>query len=561
MMHELTLREKVITMAAVMSALFLVALDQTIISTALGKIVEEFQSYSSLTWIVTAYLLASTVTVPIAGKLSDLFGRRIVLLVGISVFLVGSLLSGSAGSVIMLTAWRALQGVGAGIITANAFSIIADLFTLAERPRWQGIIGATFGLSSIVGPLLGGLLSDPHTIFGLTTSWRWNFWINVPIGLLSFFVIWKFAPSRKSHKEISIDYKGGIALAITIISFILSFDNTEKIFATFIEQGVSLVYIQSVLWLICLTSLIFFIGIEMRAKEPIIYLSAFKNKTFTLMLTIAMLFGGGFMGGIIYLTQFNQQVFGANATDSGLMLLPMIFGLAVTSIITGRIVSNLGRYKWPMIWGFTMTGFGMLLLSFLNADSAYIYEAFIMAVMGIGMGASMPIINLAIQNEFPQHEQGVASSMSQLFRGLGSTIGTAVLGSILAAGLTLSLGNIRQDPYVEMLAKSPSSAELFKNFDSNTALQLNNPAMKEKASSGFNSSLTNLPEAAQAPAQTAFTTAQQSFSSRVVEAFVKSLHSVFTYSALVMFLATILAFFVKEKQLKGIKAEASERMI
>jgi MFS family permease len=239
----------------------------------------------------------------------------------------------------------------------------------------------------------------------------------------------------------------------------------------------------------------------------------------------------------------------------------MIFGLAVTSIITGRIVSNLGRYKWPMIWGFTMTGFGMLLLSFLNADSAYFYEVFIMAVMGIGMGASMPIINLAIQNEFPQHEQGVASSMSQLFRGLGSTIGTAVLGSILAAELTLSLGNIRQDPYVEMLAKSLSSSELFKNFDSNTALQLNNPAIKEKASSGFNSSITKLPEVAQASAQTSFTTAQQTFSARVVEAFVKSLHSVFVYSALVMFLATVLAFFVKEKQLKGIKAEASEGMI
>lgn len=440
MLHHITLREKVIIMLAVMSALFLVALDQTIISTSLGKIVAEFHNYSALTWIVTSYLLASTVTVPLAGKLSDLFGRRIVLLTGITVFIAGSLLSGSSQDVMQLVIFRGLQGIGAGIITANAFTIIADLFTLTERPKWQGIIASTFGLSSVVGPLLGGFLSDPRTVFGLTTSWRWTFWINVPIGLVSFLIIYLYAPKPTESKKIYLDYAGALTLTTALVSFILAFDNTEQVFARFIEQGISLTYIRTILGAVAAISTSLFIAIEMGAREPIMYLSAFKNKTFRKLLIIAVLFGGGFMGAIIYLTQFNQQVYGANATTSGLMLLPMILGLAVSSIVTGRLVSNVGHYKWPMVWGLAMSTLSMFLLSFLTAATPFWFEAIIIFAMGAGMGASMPIINLAIQNEFPQHEQGVAASMSQLFRGVGSTIGTALLGTLLANKLDDLLG-------------------------------------------------------------------------------------------------------------------------
>src|SRR6187402_1273815 len=208
MHHHLTLRSKLIIMISVMASLFLVALDQTIISTALGKIVEEFNAYDSLSWIVTAYLLTTTITVPIAGKLSDIFGRRNVLLVGVGVFVLGSLMGGMSPNVVDLVLWRAFQGIGAGIITANAFTIVGDLFAARERSKWQGLIGAVFGLSSVVGPLLGGWLTEGQAIIGLTTDWRWTFFINVPIGIVAFIMIAIFCPPLRHAAKAVIDYLG-----------------------------------------------------------------------------------------------------------------------------------------------------------------------------------------------------------------------------------------------------------------------------------------------------------------------------------------------------------------
>jgi MFS family permease len=391
-----------------------------------------------------------------------------------------------------LVIFRGLQGIGAGIITANAFTIISDLFILSERPKWQGIIASTFGLSSVIGPLLGGFLSDPHTFLGLTTSWRWTFWINVPIGIFSFFIIYLYTPKPTISKKAYLDYFGAFTLTLALVTFILSFDNTEQVFKSFIEDGISLSYIRFILGSVSFISAIFFIGAELRAKEPIMYLSAFSSSAFRKLLAIAAFFGGGFMGAIIYLTQFNQQVYGADATTSGLMLLPMIAGLAVVSIITGRLVSRVGYYKWPMVWGFSIATLSMFLLSYLNADTPYWFEAIIIAMMGMGMGASMPIINIAIQNEFPQSEQGVAASMSQLFRGIGSTIGTALLGTLLANKLVDILGS-------GSISIHPGSA-----MDSNT-----------------------------------------------VQAFVSSLSAVFVVAGVLMLLATIVGFSLKNVQLKG----------
>lgn len=214
-----------------MSALFLVALDQTIIATALGKIVEEFNSFSSLTWVVTAYLLTTTVTVPIAGKMSDIFGRRRVLLSGVIIFALGSLWSGASGSIEQLILARAFQGIGGGIIMANAFTVAGDLFSPRERGKWQGLIGAVFGLSSVIGPLLGGFLTDPHSFLGLTTNWRWTFWINVPIGIISFFIIAKYLPLIKHDHKPKIDVLGANLLTVALSTLILAVDNTERIFA------------------------------------------------------------------------------------------------------------------------------------------------------------------------------------------------------------------------------------------------------------------------------------------------------------------------------------------
>jgi EmrB/QacA subfamily drug resistance transporter len=357
MMHHISQRQKAIVMSAVMSAMFLVALDQTIIATALGKIVEEFQSFSSLTWVVTAYMLTTTVTVPIAGKMSDIFGRRKILLSGVVIFVLGSFLSGGALDINQLIFARAFQGIGGGIIMANAFTIAGDLFSPRERGKWQGLIGAVFGLSSVIGPLLGGFLTDPHTFLGLTTNWRWTFWINVPIGIVSFAIIAKYLPVIRHDHRPKIDYLGASFITVALASLILAVDNTDKVFASLIDDGISLTAIKSVLYSLTALATAGFIWAERRADEPIIPLRFFRNRNFSLFMLIALLFGAAFLGAILYLTQFNQQVFGANATESGLMLLPMVFGLATTATLTGRMISRTGSYKVFLLSGlFTLIG-------------------------------------------------------------------------------------------------------------------------------------------------------------------------------------------------------------
>ncbi|MFZ2494894.1 MAG: MFS transporter, partial [Candidatus Saccharimonadales bacterium] len=352
-LHHITHREKVIVMAAVMSSLFLVALDQTIIATALGRIVEEFNSFSSLTWVVTAYMLTTTVTVPLAGKMSDIFGRRKVLLSGVAVFILGSLFSGSSATIEQLIFARAFQGIGGGIIMANAFTVIGDLFSPRERGKWQGLIGAVFGLSSVVGPLLGGYLTDPHAVLGLTTNWRWTFWINVPIGIISFIIVMRHMPHIKHDHKPKIDYMGAAFLAVALSSLIFAVDNTEKVFAGIIENGISVTVLKTIFYIVALVAAALFIWAERRAEEPIIPLGFFRNRTFSTMMIVSLLFGAAFLGAILYLTQFNQQVFGADATQSGLMLLPMIVGLAGTATSMGQFVSRTGKYKVPLIGGFT----------------------------------------------------------------------------------------------------------------------------------------------------------------------------------------------------------------
>ena len=261
-LHHITKREKLIVMLAVMSGLLLVALDQTIVATALNSIVTEFKSYSSLGFVVTAYLLTSTVTVPLAGKLSDMFGRRLILIIGVTVFTIGSLLSGLAPSMEWLIVWRLLQGVGGGMITANAFTIVGDLFTPRERGKWQGLIGAVFGMSSVIGPLLGGWLTDGQQILGMTTDWRWTFFINVPVGIVATILIARFCPPLKHDSEHHPDYVGAIFITIALASLVLAVDNTETVFRGLIDQGVSLGFIKGTLTVISIVSAALFVNAE-----------------------------------------------------------------------------------------------------------------------------------------------------------------------------------------------------------------------------------------------------------------------------------------------------------
>lgn len=551
MLHHITTRQKAIVMSAVMSALFLVALDQTIIATALGRIVEEFNSFSSLTWVVTAYMLTTTVTVPIAGKMSDIFGRRRVLLIGVVVFVLGSFLSGAAMSIEQLIFARAFQGIGGGIIMANAFTIAGDLFSPRERGKWQGLIGAVFGISSVVGPLLGGFLTDPHDIAGLTTNWRWTFWINVPIGIISFAIIAKYLPVIKHDHKPKIDYAGAALIAVALSSLILAVDNTEKIFANMINAGVSLSIIQTGLYSLFIVATLGFIYVEHRASEPILPLRFFKKRNFSILMAVSVLFGAAFLGAILYLTQFNQQVFGANATASGLMLLPMVFGLAAAAATTGQLVSKTGKYKVALMLGFSTATVAIFMLTTLNPTSSYTQEAIIMFFAGVGLGVAMPIINVAVQNEFTQRDLGAATASAQLFRGLGSTVGTAVLGTMLITGITNQLGAIGDDPYIQTLKQQPAASQFVSTVTTDTALNLNTADFKETVADGVEKATRTLPLAEQSEIKQAFANLQTSFSDRIVTAFSDSLRNVFYTASALMLAATILASFVLEKPLRG----------
>lgn len=551
MLHHITTKQKAIVMAAVMSALFLVALDQTIIATALGRIVEEFNSFSSLTWVVTAYMLTTTVTVPIAGKMSDIFGRRRVLLIGVVVFVLGSFLSGGAMNIEQLIFARAFQGIGGGIIMANAFTIAGDLFSPRERGKWQGLIGAVFGISSVVGPLLGGFLTDPHNIAGLTTNWRWTFWINVPIGIMSFAIIAKYLPVIKHDHKPKIDYAGAALIAVALSSLILAVDNTEKIFASMIESGTSLTVIKTALYSLFVIATLGFIYVEHRASEPILPLRFFKKRNFSLLMAVSVLFGAAFLGTILYLTQFNQQVFGANATQSGLMLLPMVFGLAVAAATTGQLVSKTGKYKLALMLGFSMATVAVFMLTTLTPASSYTQEAIIMFFAGVGLGVAMPIINVAVQNEFTQRDLGAATASAQLFRGLGSTVGTAVLGTMLITGITTQLGAIANDPYVQTLKQQPAASQFVNNVTTDTALNLNTPDFKQTITNGVEKATSTLPPMQQAEIQKTFATLQSAFSEKIIAAFSDSLRNVFYTSSALMLVATLLAAFVLEKPLRG----------
>ena len=555
MHHHLSLRGKLIIMFSVMASLFLVALDQTIISTALGKIVEEFNAYDSLSWIVTAYLLTTTATVPIAGKLSDLFGRRKLLLIGVAIFAAGSLFSGYADSIGMLIGARAIQGIGGGIITANAFTIIGDLFSPRERGKWQGLFGAVFAISSLIGPLLGGYLTDGNNLLGFTTNWRWAFLINIPVGMVAFILIAIYSPRLKNPARPKIDYRGAALLTVALSTLVLAVDNTASVFSGVMETlNLSLVGLRVIMALVVALAIGAFILVERRAPQPILPLHFFKNSNYTKIIAIATLFGSAFLGLVIYLTQFNQQVFAATPTQSGLMLLPMIAGIMITSVGGGQIISRTGRYKLFMQVGIVVATIMIFTLTTLSPDSTYAYEAVLIFILGTGLGIVMPVMNLAVQNEFEQSDLGAATSSNQLFRSLGSTIGIAIFGAILTAGITTSLNqSLNDDQYIKALSSNAQVQKVGNLEDPNTQLTLNMPDVKTKITNSFEASISDLQPDQKNKLSKDFYTAQNAYSAKIKQAFSTSLRNIFYISTILMFAASILVFTLKERELKTVQ--------
>ncbi len=403
---------------ALILVVLLASLDQTIVATALPTIVGDLGGLSHLSWVVTAYLLASTITGPLYGKFGDLYGRKGTLQVAIVIFLIGSALCGIAQNMPELISFRALQGLGAGGLLTTTIAVVGDIIPPRDRGKYQGIFGAVFGVSTIIGPLLGGFFVD-------NLSWRWIFYVNLPIGAVCLLVIAAVFHTRMERVEHAIDYLGAALLAGTLTCIVLF---TSLGGTTFKWRSPEI----AVLIALSVVFLALFIFAEKRASEPILPLELFQNRIFSVCAGIGFIIGLALFGSVTYLPLFLQIVKGRSPTSSGLQLTPMMAGLLVTSIVSGRLISRFGRYKPFPVVGTAVATVGMVLLSRLDLHSNTTYTSLAMVVLGLGLGMVMQVLVLAVQNAVDYRNMGVATAGSLLFRQVGGSIGIAVFGAIFS---------------------------------------------------------------------------------------------------------------------------------
>ena len=433
-------RRKALVLAGVLSAMFLAALDQTIVSVSLPRIVGDLGGLDLFVWPFTAYMLSSTALVPAVGKLSDIYGRKPFMLAGILIFVIGSWLSGAAGDMTQLIAFRAVQGAGAGLIMTTAFTSIGDLFAPKDRGRWLGLFSATFGLASIIGPLAGGALTD-HL------SWRWVFYINIPVAVVAFGLVAFGMPWYRQPRKASIDWAGA-ALLIGIITPLLlglSWAGNQygwselPVLASFGTAGVLFVI---------------FLFQTQRAEEPVLPLHLFKNRVYAVSIGATVVLGAGMFGAIQFLPLFLQGAQGASATNSGLVIMPMMGGMVFGSVITGQLLSRGRDMRGLTILGGVALICAFYLLSTLEPSSSRWSTRGYMVLMGLGMGFWMPIFQLAVQNALPHSQLGVGTASVNFFRQIGGTFSVALFGSLLTRSFSAKLA-AAVPPEFEVLIEDP----------------------------------------------------------------------------------------------------------
>jgi EmrB/QacA subfamily drug resistance transporter len=442
-----------ITLVGVLMAMFLSSLDQTVVSTAMPRIISDIGGFSQYTWVTTAYMITSAVALPIVGKLTDIYGRKVFYVGGIIIFILGSILCGLSQTIVQIIIFRGFQGIGGGIMMANAFTVIGDLFPPAVRGKYQGLMSSVFGFSSIIGPTLGGFITD-------ALSWHWVFFINVPLGLtvivLFIFFFPNFRPDNLKH---SIDYAGAALLILFVVPLLLALSWGGVEFAWGSSQIVGMFAFAAV-------ALFAFILMEMRSKEPMVPLSLFKNRIMAVSQVLNFLTAFGMFGSPIFVPLFFQGVLGATATASGSFLTPMMLGMVFGSFTSGQFLSRAGgHYRIQGAIGMVILAAGFFLLSRMGVDTSYGSAVRNIIITGFGMGITMPLYIIAVQNAVPYNFLGTVTSATAFMRSLGGTVGLAILGSVmnnrfaaeLAARIPQEIKTVVSAQHLDALINNPQA--------------------------------------------------------------------------------------------------------
>ena len=417
------------TLAGVMLAMFLSSMDQTVVGTAMPRIIADLGGFDRYTWVTTAYLVSSTTMMPIVGRFTDMYGRKWFYIAGIAIFLVGSVLSGLSQTLTQLIIFRAFQGIGGGIMMANAFIVIGDLFPPAERGKYQGLITAVFGLSSVIGPLLGGFITD-------NISWHWIFYVNLPLGIPVMLLFIRFFPHvRPAVRQHQFDILGLMALVLSVVPLMLGLSWGGVRYEWVSPQVIGTLATGALMAAI-------FVLVESRAEEPILPLSIFRSRVVNISMLAIFLTGFGMFGGVIFAPLYFQGVLGYSATRSGSFLTPMMLGMVFGSLLSGQALSRLGgHYRIQGLLGLAVMAIGIFMLSRMTVDTTYGRAVLNIVVTGVGLGTALPLYVIAVQNAVPYRVMGVATSSVQFFRAIGGTLGLAILGSVMASRFNSSLSS------------------------------------------------------------------------------------------------------------------------
>jgi EmrB/QacA subfamily drug resistance transporter len=467
-MEHLELRRKIIIMISIMAAMLFAALNQTIVGTSLPRIIADLGGIEYYSWVFTIFMLTSSITAILVGKLSDIYGRKPFILIGIGVFTIGSLLCGVSDSILELILYRGIQGFGGGMIMSTAFTAVGDLFSPRERGKWQGIMSSVFGLASVFGPTLGGYIVDHF-------HWHWVFWIFLPFGLVAFAAIYFLFPSVQRKEKESIDYTGSLLLTITVVPLLLSFTWAGNQYEWLSPEIIGLFGVTIVAFFL-------FIRTEKRVKSPVLPLDMFKNKVFTISNIIGLFLGAGMFGSIMYMPFFIQGVMGTSATKSGFVMMPLTLAMVAGSTISGQIITKTGKYKKLALLGLFIMASGMTSMHFMDTETTNITATLNMILVGTGLGITFPIFTLTVQNAVEHKYLGVSTSSVQLFRQLGGTIGVSIMGSVMNNTLADHFSENSQKLIASTPNVTPQMSEQIKEL-ANPQVLLNQEAVMEKFSS------------------------------------------------------------------------------